>query len=278
MKPLGPVAGRFIALFGAALLVYFLGGYFSSIPPVARSTIKVALPVLLLCFTYACARFERLRPWRRAALALLAASSGFLVAWLLSDRLLDLLGVTPKGVAGIALAKLCDAILVVGAAFLVARAGGMTTADLYLQRGKTRAWVPIGIVSFGAFLALFLLQWKGQGLTQAMLLQWAPWILVFVFANAFMEEFHFRGLLLRPFEEHLGAHGANLCIALFFTLAHAPVQYVPDIAQFLAGLFVLAWAWGFIIQRTNALWGSVLFHAGADLIIILGIFKTYGAA
>ena len=61
-------------------------------------------------------------------------------------------------------------------------------------------------------------------------------------------------------------------------LAHAPVQYVPDIAQFLIVVFVLAWAWGFIIQRTEALWGAVLFHAGADLIIILGIFKTYGAA
>jgi membrane protease YdiL (CAAX protease family) len=114
-------------------------------------------------------------------------------------------------------------------------------------------------------------------LTTTALLRGAPWILVFIFANAFMEELHFRGLLLRPFEDRLGGRGANLCIALFFTLVHAPVQYVPNIVPFLVVLFTLAWTWGFIIQRTEALWGAVLFHAGADLMIILGIFKTYGA-
>ena len=75
----------------------------------------------------------------------------------------------------------------------------------------------------------------------------------------------------------VGGRGANLCIALFFTFVHAPVQYVPNIVPFLVVLFTLAWTWGFIIQRTEALWGAVLFHAGADLIIILGIFKAYGA-
>jgi membrane protease YdiL (CAAX protease family) len=39
---------------------------------------------------------------------------------------------------------------------------------------------------------------------------------------------------------------------------------------------VLALAWGYVIQKTESLWGSVLFHAGADLLIILGIFETYG--
>lgn len=270
--------GRFLVLLSAAMLVYFVGGYLASIPQGARTTIKVTLPLLLLFLTHACARVERLRPWKSVSLALLAASCGFLAAWVLSDRILNVFGVTPQSVSGIALAKLSESILIVAAVLLVARAGGMSQADLYLRRGRVRAWVPIGVVSFGVFVALFLRQWTDQGLTTAVLLHGAPWVLVFIFANAFMEELHFRGLLLRPFEGRLGGPGANLCIAVLFTLVHAPVQYVPSIAQFLVVLFVLAWAWGFIIQRTEALWGAVLFHAGADLMIVLGIFKTYGAA
>jgi membrane protease YdiL (CAAX protease family) len=103
----------------------------------------------------------------------------------------------------------------------------------------------------------------------------APWTLIFIFSNAFMEELHFRGLLLGPFEEFLGPHVSNLCIALFFTLAHAPVQYTADIISFLSILFVLSLVWGYVIQLTEALWGSVLFHAGADLMIVVGIYETY---
>jgi membrane protease YdiL (CAAX protease family) len=54
------------------------------------------------------------------------------------------------------------------------------------------------------------------------------------------------------------------------------VQYAPDIRSFLAVLLVLALAWGYVIQNTESLWGSVLVHAGADLLIIVGIFATYG--
>ena len=95
-------------------------------------------------------------------------------------------------------------------------------------------------ISFAAFAALFLLQAGDQNLPADRLFAYAPWILLFVFCNAFMEELHFRGLLLKPFEQLLGRHAANLCIALFFTFSHAPVQYAPDIVVFLAILLVLA--------------------------------------
>jgi len=267
-------AARFLVLLGAMLLVYSVGGYLASIPHGARTAIKCALPLVLLLLTCASSRFERLRPWKPVLIALLAASCGFVAAWLLSDRILAALGVLPQSVTGIALTKLSESTLIVAAALLVARAGGMTWTDLYLQRGKVRAWLPIGLVAFGVFSILFLSQWTNAGLTTAALLLAVPWIIIFVFANAFMEEFHFRGLLLRPFEDRLGRGGANLCIAVSFTLAHAPVTYVPSIVPFLAVLFVLAWVWGFLIQRTESLWGAVLFHAGADLLVVMGIFAS----
>ena len=271
-------AARFLVLCGAVLLVYSVGGYLAAIPHAARTLIKCALPLVLLLSTCASARFESLRPWKPVLIALLAASCGFLAAWLLSDRIMGALNVVSESASGIVLAKLSESALIVAAAWAVARIGGMTRTDLYLQRGRVRVWLPIGLAAFVVFSALFLSQWTRAGLTTAALLKALPWILMFVIANGFMEEFHFRGLLLRPFERLLGRSGANLCIALSFTLAHAPVTYVPDIVPFLAVLLVLAWAWGFLIQRTESLWGAVLFHAGADLLVVLGIFSTAGSS
>lgn len=269
-------ASIFVSLFVVGMLVFFVGGYWAGIPDWSRTGAKIALPCLLLLATITCGRSESLSQWRPVSLAFFAASFAFLVAWWVSSPLMKLFGFTTNSVPGIAFMKLLDAIPIVVAVILVARLGGLKPADLYLRTGKLKAWLIIGLVSFAAFTVLFLFQARDQNIPADRLLAYAPWILLFVFANAFMEELHFRGLLLQPFERLLGRHPANFCIALFFTLAHAPVQYAPDILVFLAILFVLALAWGYLIQKTESLWGSVLFHAGADLMIIVGIYQTFG--
>jgi len=269
-------AGVFALLFVVGMLVFFVAGYWAGIPHGARTAAKIALPCLLLLATVAFGRTESLSRWRSVSLAFLAASIAFLVAWWVSNPLMELFRLTTDSVPGIALMKFFDALPIVVTIILVARLGGVKPADLYLRKGKVKAWVVVGGVSFSAFAVLFLLQASKQDIPADRLVAYAPWILLFVFCNAFMEELHFRGLLLKPFEQLLGRHAANLCIALFFTLSHAPVQYAPDIGVFLAILLVLALAWGYVIQKTESLWGSVLFHAGADLMIILGIFGTYG--
>jgi len=99
-------------------------------------------------------------------------------------------------------------------------------------------------------------------------------MLIFVLANGFMEELLFRGLFLRKFEPFLGATASNLLTAIVFTLAHMQVGYVApaEILKFLAIIFPLALAFGYVMQKTDSLWGSALFHAGSDLLIFSGIF------
>jgi membrane protease YdiL (CAAX protease family) len=269
--------GYFMLLFLAGMIVFFTGGYWASMTYVTRTVIKIALPCLMLILTWACGRYDTLRRWRGVSLSFLAASSGFLCSWLFSDPILGLLGVMGDSVSGIALTKFVESFLIVVPVILIAFAGGMLPGDIFLCRGRLGAWLIIGLVSFTVFVILFLLQEMGRGLTAARLLALAPWILIFIFSNAFTEELHFRGLFLKPFEKLLGRHGSVFCIAAFFTLVHAPVKYTPDVVQFLAILFVLSLAWGYVVQRTESLWGSVLFHAGADLMIIIGIYENFGA-
>jgi membrane protease YdiL (CAAX protease family) len=89
-----------------------------------------------------------------------------------------------------------------------------------------------------------------------------------------MEELLFRGLFLRKLEPFFGKILSNLMIAFVFTVIHGSVNYTADQYLFLAILFPLALAWGYIMQKTDSLWGSILFHAGMDIPIMLGIFSN----
>jgi len=104
-----------------------------------------------------------------------------------------------------------------------------------------------------------------MGISSRRLLGWAPWILTFVLANGFSEELMFRGLFLKKFEPLLGAPLAHVLIGFVFAVGHAGVTYTADILVFVAITFVFALIWGYLMQKTGAVWGSALFHAGADL-------------
>jgi len=106
------------------------------------------------------------------------------------------------------------------------------------------------------------------------LLSLTPWILVFVLSNGFTEELLFRGLFLRRYEAFLGKGISNWLAAVVFTSVHLRVAYVPDLIRFLLVLLLLALVWGYVMQKTDALWGSALLHAGADCMIVFGIYAT----
>jgi membrane protease YdiL (CAAX protease family) len=266
----------FVSLFLAGLVV-FGAGYWGSPIPVPRAVVRLGIPAVLLLSTLWLRRKPGLEAWYRVSLGLLAASVAFAAAWLTSEPLLSLLGAKVDSVRGVALAKLCDALPIVVTVLVVARLGGLEARDLFLQKGRTRVWLTAGLVSFGVLAIVWVFQSRAQGLSAERLASWAPWTLLFVACNGLMEELQFRGLLLGSFERLLGPTAANLCIALFFALVHGPVKYTPNVAAFVAVVFVLALAWGYLIQRSQSLWGAVMFHAGADLLIMAGIYQTYGA-
>jgi membrane protease YdiL (CAAX protease family) len=42
------------------------------------------------------------------------------------------------------------------------------------------------------------------------------------------------------------------------------------------GVLALALLWGWLMQRSDSLWGSVLIHAGGDVLILLGFLAGGG--
>lgn len=211
--------------------------------------------------------------WRVAYVFFVAATS-VLASTLFSGSLLDLLRFPPGGPQWTAIAKLSESLWRVVPILALMAMIGVNRRSLYLGGGKLALGLAIGIAGFGVFAGLAFIPLLDDESAISNLLSLAPWILIFVFANGFMEELLFRGLFLKRFEPFLGKGLSNLLTATVFTLAHVQVSYVSDVLQFLLMVFPLALTWGYLMQRTGSLWGSALFHAGADCMIVLGIFAS----
>jgi len=72
----------------------------------------------------------------------------------------------------------------------------------------------------------------------------------------------------------MGPNSSNLLLALIFTIAHLGVTYTSDSSTFFVILLILGLAWGYIIQRTDSLLAAILFHAGADVVLVIGLFSN----
>ena len=206
--------------------------------------------------------------------AILALSLGYFFG----DWGLWLFGLTTQTPTGIAVAKFSQASLIVAGVLVTAWLCGENLPSLYIRKGRLLLGLIFGFLAAAICVILSLQDPATKTLGFAKLTPLIPWILLFVVSNGFMEELVFRGLFLGRYKPLLGNWLAILSTALAFTLAHIQVKYTPDIITFLVVLLGLAIAWGWLMQKTESLWGSALFHAGADLLIILPIFKSLGAA
>jgi uncharacterized protein len=158
------------------------------------------------------------------------------------------------------------------------RISGGSLGSIYLQKGKLKLALIIGCITF--FLAaagaipMATLSFKYQDLGFARIVPLLPWILLSVLANAAQEELMFRGLFLRKLQPFFGKFISNLLVVFVFTMLHKGATYSSNDYMFLAVLVPLALAWGYIMQKTDSVWGSILFHAGMDIPIMLGIFSN----
>lgn len=241
---------------------------------------RIGLTAVFLAVTLYARSRDSLRQYWRVAMAFFAASVAMSLdlylpfsRWILAFLNLDL-----NSPAGRAIDKLESTVLIVAMIILLTRAFGDDLASMYLRRGNIRRGLAIGLATFFLFMAasLPMSEWVfgGRDLSFGRVLPWIPWVLIFVLGNAFSEELLFRGLFLRKLEPMLGVFASNLLMAIVFTLMHTGVEYTSDALLFLAILLPLALAWGSIMQKTDSLWGSVLFHAGTDIPVIIGILSA----
>jgi len=215
------------------------------------------------------------KPFWPVFFAFFVAGAAVLISALFSNDLLRLLKQTVATPQGIATAKFSESILRIIPILVLMPIAGFDWRSMYLKMGKIRTWLPIAISALVVFPALsFFLLSNGQaGVLNKLLPLW-PWILLFVLCNGFMEELLYRGILLKRYEPFIGKNSSVILTAVVFAIMHTQVTYASQMIQFILIVTALSLIWGVLIQKTESLWGAVLFHAAADTLIIFGAFAS----
>jgi membrane protease YdiL (CAAX protease family) len=281
VKTIGQQVVFFMLFLALGLLIFVV---FSHMRPTLPNPIDIIGRIVMvagfLVVALLARRSQRFEKYWQVLFACFIASLATAIDYYLPSRdwLLQLFHISIKTPAGIAIDKLDSSIIIIVSVILLTKISGGNLSSIYLKKGDLKKGLIIGLIAFLVAVAgsvpVSEMFFGGRDLQVEKVLSWTPWILIFVLGNAFNEELLFRGLFLQKFSPFVGRFLSNLVIAIPFTLHHTGVSYTPEALMFLAILLPLALAWGFIMQKTDSLWGSVLFHAGTDIPIVLAIFST----
>lgn len=194
-----------------------------------------------------------------------------------SRWLVEAIGTSYSTPMGISVDKLDSSLIIIITVIILNKLTGGSLKDLRIQKGNLRKGLSVGIPAFiiAASLSPFLAGLFGaSAISLENIIEWLPWIVIFITGNALNEELLFRGLFLGRIESHIGRNLANLTVTIPFVLHHTGVTYTNDSLMFLAYLIPLSLAWGRITQDSDRILGAVLFHAGTDITVALALFSN----
>jgi membrane protease YdiL (CAAX protease family) len=193
------------------------------------------------------------------------------IGW--KEAIFTWLGLTVASSQGLALDKILQMVFTIVPILVLVRAAGFSFRSIYLQRGDLKTGLGIGIlVLFNLITSTFLffgLRFSSMDDILAAIL----YGLVFAFANGFLEELWLRAIFLRPLVPHLGVNGSILLTSIIFASIHAGATYFKPISIpfMLVNTLTLGLACGYLIVKTNSIWGAVLIHAAADFFLFFAL-------
>lgn len=237
--------------------------------------IKLILRIILIAIFYASWRWFHKKEFtdlKNLAFAFMVLNLAFLIVTPFTTQFWHLKGDTSKGFA---LSKLSDSLIISTVLILSFIIGRYNLKSIYLTRGRLIPGLIIGILVF-IVLGYLAINNPQAKMEPGFLKNNYVWILVFVFANGFMEELLFRGIFLEKLNRFFRPVWSIVLTSICFAAPHLTVNYSPNVLFFSGIVFVLGIMCGYAMHYTRSLIAPVLIHAGADLMIIVPIFASYG--
>ena len=239
---------------------------------------RIGAALFLLLLALLVRRSQHFGKYWQVFFGLFILTAAVSLDWIVGNFLLNTLHLNASTPTGWTIQKLSDLLVIVGTVILLTLISRERLGSIYIQKGNLKLGLLIGIIALAVCLAgampMSELLFGGTNLTFARVLPWMPRILVIVLANAALEEILFRGLFLRKLQPFYGKFLSNVLIAFVFSFLHLGVDYTSNDWLFFGGTALAALAWGALMQKTDSIWGSILFHAGMDIPILLGIFSN----
>jgi membrane protease YdiL (CAAX protease family) len=263
-------------LFLTSVLVYTLAGYNYFLSRDIKFIIKVCAPIGLLGVVLLLRRKKEGKDFEKIYQAFFMVALGFLMAWLFGGWYDLVPGYDGDSLAGWTIAKVAEVLPIVLTILILNPLFHNNMESLYLRKGKIGKSILMGLLICPLSLLQFAAQ-GGFGLTVGfdVIIGWLPLLLLFSLSNGFMEELIFRGLFLKKYERIMGSKKALIFISMVFAGFHGillPYMGWEMVIIFVVFLFFVSWLWGLSVQKTNSLWGAVIAHAFADILLLLAVF------
>ena len=262
----------FFIAFLVILAVFLLN---MTLAPKISGSILLITRISLAAFFGAAILWFRIRKQpnaRRISFALMVVNLAFFIVSFFTPEIWGLNLETPRGIA---FAKLSDAAIISMVLIIFFLLGGYRPKDIYLAKGRLFNGFLIGLLSF-VFMGYMAINNPEHPMATEFLVKNIAWILIFVLSNGFMEELLFRGIFLRQLGNFMKPVWAVVLTSVVFAAAHLQVTYTPDVLFFVGITLILGLIWGLLMHYTKSIIASMLFHAGADLLIILPIYASFG--
>jgi membrane protease YdiL (CAAX protease family) len=275
-------AGLFLGFLACLSAVILLGAnYYKLFPTNGSAVYNAALAAAFLTSALLLRRNARLAAYGQVAYAFFILAAVNLVSCLLggyNDRFVQFFRVVPGTNAGLALAKVYEVGLIVIPILALSKVSGADLGALFICRGNLKAGLAFGSLVFFNFATSALIFVSSGYSSVAQLGNAILWGLVFSFANGFSEELWLRGLFMKKLQPLIGFTGTLLLTSTWFALLHMfSLAYLPPavVPIFLVNTFTLGLACGYLILKTDSIWGAVIIHAAADLFLFIAMLAIH---
>jgi len=256
------------------VMVFVLGSPYHRIYPTNWNwTYYLGLTAFFLVLTLVFKRVSTLKQFSPVAYAFLIAAAALLF---LRSGVLDIPRDEANPMKFLALDKLSQFTHIVSVILVLTLLGGSDLKSIFIKKGNLKYGLTFGLISFFGFAVLGVITQWGSRDRVANLPGALPWLLLFVFANATMEELWFRGIFLRKYEALIGQKAAILVTALVFGTSHVFATYDFPGGRWVFGavVFGLGVLGAQAMFKEDGLLGPVLFHAGYDLMIMIPVLNS----
>jgi membrane protease YdiL (CAAX protease family) len=272
--------GLFILFLICEAAIFIFGSHYFDVFPMNKNlTFNLSVSALFL----AIALWSKLdKHWNRywqVAFAFFIASVAYPITAYFDPWISAVLGrfaATVDTSKGLAIAKVCEMILKVVPILVLVKLSGADLGSIFLKRGNLKGGLGVGILVFLNFSTSALLFFTTRYTNLVLLGDAIVWGFVFSFTNGFMEELWLRGILLKPLAQHLGVGSSVLLTAIVFAVMHGVAYYfMPAVLPvFVLNTLTLGLACGYVMMKTDSIWGATLIHAAADFFLFVAVLAN----
>lgn len=262
---------------GCSFAVFNIGGYNNFVPGNMVLFMRSAIAGILVLSTLILYKTRGIGDiFCKVSFSFLFASVGLLLAWFFGKWYQLVPGLTTSTVEGVTVAKVAEVIPIIVAILVGTWLLERSYTPVFLTGGSLKKSIGLGLLlSPVALIPFFAMGGLGLSADIMTIVGWLPWMCVFGFSNGFMEELMIRGLFLKKYDSLFGQRQALLLTSVIFAFFHQAVLQYTDIATFMAFLvvtFLLGLVWGYIMQKSDSIWGAVIAHAIADILLLITVF------